>query len=443
MNINNGADDAGNGSGVTPADDTRAPGSISDMNGGEKSPAVENVASRSGSGPSGAASAVKEDFGENGKPKFDIGLSNFFNLKTGEVNVKSLDPCEIDDYLRGIYFLCGRLRELFSNSKKYSFQVPLEDAFDTKADFGMFLDKLLFFFDALKCKFAMQSKGINPTSLSIDPTESGFPHLTDLWNLKNDIAQAESQLAAIPPVSEIVSKAVDSMFQGEFPVREQLLYARQKYFSFLKGKDFVSDFGFERPVLLGGNDSEKLVKLNFYGFDELLNIFHFYSTLVTLSKASFDYISPTLPGGENYFATIRTYYKKDLFQLANCLDSVDPKIHPKVIIKHTIGPYYSKKTINEQPIQNLLDMQSGDDPFVFKFKISGTLSVKTLKENSLVKKFVNSLFGYANSQEVFAEKFVYDYMLVPFKVKQYLKSVDETGKPCKVFGLLDGGDIIE
>lgn len=381
--------------------------------------------------------------GSNEKPKFDIGLSNFFDLKTGEVNVKSLDPSEIGEYIGAISRLVGRLAELFRNSKDYSFQVPLEDAFDTKKDFGAFLDRLVFFFDALKCKFALQGKGINTTSLSIDPTDSGFPHLTDLWNLKNDIAQADSQLSSIPSAEEIVNKAVGSMFRGEFPVREQLLYARRKYFSFLSGKEFISDFGFEKPVLLGGNSSEKLVKLNFYGFDELYNIFHFYSTLVTLDDEGIDYISPELPGGEKYFSTIRTYYKQDLFHLANCLDSIDPKIHPKVIVKYTVGPYYSPKTINDKPIADLLAMQTSGAPFVFKFRISGTLSVNTLKVDSLVKKFVNRLFGYANSKEVFAEKFVYDYMLVPFKVKQYLKSVDECGKPCKVFGLLDGGDIIE
>lgn len=370
-----------------------------------------------------------------------VNLANFFNLKTGEVNVRSLPPEDINGYLNNIALIVSKLRDLFYNSSNYGFKAPLEDIFDTKKDFCEFLDELLFFFNALKRKFILQHKGINATSLSIDPTESGFPHFTDLWNFKKDHESAAAQLAALPPVEEILKKAVDSIFAGEFPIREQLSYAKHNYFSFIKEKaGIISEFRMNRPELIGRKDGQNLYKLIFYGFDERYNIFHFYSMLLTQDDGSPDLLHHE--GKHPFLDEIQSYYKQDLFRLAHHLDSFDRRVHPKVIMKYTIGPYYSPSTINEEAVDRLIAMEPRN-PFIFKFQASGIVSIKTIKESSLFKSFYNNLFGYANSREIFSDKFVYNYMIVPFKLKQFLRDRDEAGKPAKIYGLLEGGEMIE
>ena len=378
---------------------------------------------------------------KNSNINTDVNLANFFNLRTGEVNVKSLQPDEINGYINDITLIISKLKDLFYNSENYSFKAPLEDSFDTKKDFCAFLDDLLFFFNALKRKFILQHKGINATSLSIDPTESGFPHFTDLWNFKIDHESAAAQLAALPPLEEIVKSAIANIFDGEFPIREQLSYAKHNYFSYIKEKaSIISEFKLNRPELIGSKDGQNLYKLIFYGFDERYNIFHFYSMLVMQDAGNPDMLHH--PGSHKFLDEIQSYYKQDLFRLAHHLDTFAPGIHPKVIMKYTIGPYYSPDTMNEEAIDKLIAMEP-KNPFIFKFQASGLVSIKTIKESSLFKSFYNSLFGYANSREIFSDKFVYNYMIVPFKLKQYLRDKDEAGKPAKIYGLLEGGELIE
>lgn len=378
---------------------------------------------------------------ENSSINTDVNLANFFNLRTGEVNVKSLQPEEINGYLANVILIITKLKDLFYNSENYSFKAPLEESFDTKKDFCEFLDELIFFFNALKRKFILQHKGINATSLSIDPTESGFPHFTDLWNFKKDHEAAAAQLDSLPPLDDIVKNAMNAIFEGEFPIREQLSYAKYNYFSYIKDKkSIISDYKMNKPVLIGEKDGQNLYKLIFYGFDERYNIFHFYSMLLTQSSQSLKQLRQD--DSHQFLAEIRNYYKQDLFRLAHHLDTFDREIHPKVIMKYTIGPYYSTTTLNEEHIDRLIKMEP-KNPFLFKFQASGLVSIKTIKESSVVKSFFNSLFGYANSREIFSDKFVYDYMIVPFKLKQYLRDKDETGKPAKIYGLLEGGDLIE
>ncbi|HNY12125.1 MAG TPA: hypothetical protein PKK26_11095 [Candidatus Wallbacteria bacterium] len=380
------------------------------------------------------------EFTEEQRSNLNVNLTNFFNLKSGEVNVKSLDPSEIGHYIERMIFVIGRVSELFNNAKKYNFQVPVEKVFDTRSEFIGFIDSLILFFMALKYKFLLQNKGVNTTSLSIDPTDSGFPHFTDLWNFKNDVECAAEQLAAMPSREEVLTSAVDSIFRGEFPVREQLLYARRNYFDFIKGENIISDFKVNKPVLMGSGSGESLYKINFYGFDERYNIFNFYSMLLTQADNTSEPLKST--SGHRLFAAIKDFYKQDLFKLAHYLDDLDPLIHPKVLIKYTAGPYYSKSTLNADNINAVLNIAPGD-PFIFKFNISGIMSIKTIKESSVVKKFVNNLFGYANSKEIFSEKFENDYMVVPFKLKQFLRDRNEAGKPCRIFGVLDGGELVE
>lgn len=380
------------------------------------------------------------EFTKDKKDDIGINLTNFFNLSSGEVNVKSLDPSEIDRYIDRMIFVMGCLAELFKNSSKYSFKVPLEDAFDTRPEFLSFVKSISLFFTALRYKFSMQKKGVNATSLSIDPTESGFPHFTDLWNFKTDIETAEEQLSGLPAAEEIAKAAVDSIFRGEFPVREQLLYARRNYFEFIRGENIISDFKIFAPQALGTKDGETLYKVVFYGFDERYNIFNHYSMLATQKAGAALPLHKTKDHA--IFQAISAFYKQDLFKLALHLDTVDPDVHPKVLLKYTVGPYFSGATLNADNINAVL-AEGSNDPFIFKFNISGVMSIQTLRESSVVKAFVNHLFGYANSREIFSEKFSFDHAIVPFKIKQFLRDRDEAGRPCRVFGVLDGGELVE
>ncbi len=382
-----------------------------------------------------------EEKNVNSSANPDINLANFFNLKTGEVNVKSLRPEDISNYINRITLIISKLKDLFYNSSTYSFKAPLEDSFDTKKDFCAFLDELIFFFNALKRKFVLQHKGLNATSLSIDPTESGFPHFTDLWNFKKDHESAAAQLSALQPPEEIIKSAVESVFHGEFPIREQLSYAKYNYFSYIKDKkSIISEYKINRPELIGEKDGQKLYKIILYGFDERYNIFHFYSMLLTQDSGALKLLHQR--EGHPFLNEIRDYYKQDLFRLAHHLDNFDREIHPKLILKYTIGPYYSPDTLNEENIDKLIAMEP-KNPFIFKFQASGLVSIKTIKESSVLKSFYNNLFGYANSREIFSDKFVYNYMIVPFKLKQFLRDKDEAGKPAKIYGLLEGGELIE
>ncbi len=384
----------------------------------------------------------------------NINFSNFFNLRTGEINVKSLEPQEISGYLEKMSLIIAALTKLFEAPEKYSFEVPMQSAFDTRPQFCSFLKRLEFFFGALKRKFLLQHKGINTVSLSIDPTDSGFPHFTDLWNFSNDVKGADEQLKNIPSLDQIFNDAYDKIYKGIMPVREQLSYAKYNYFSYIKGKNIVREFEVEKPQLIGKKDEELLQKINFYGFDQRCNIFIFYSILATQNKNTSgtflnelrDVIDSSTGKSElmsnKFISVLEECYKRDLYQIGTLLDTVDRDIHPKAILKYTVGPYYSNNTFNEENMQKLFELEP-NDPFVFKFSVSGILSVKTVHEKSLMKQFMNSLFGNTNQRELFSDKFNYNYMITPFKIKQYLKDKDENNVPCKIFGMLDGGDLVE
>jgi hypothetical protein len=122
-------------------------------------------------------------------------------------------------------------------------------------------------------KHGRQLLDVEPLPLTIDPTESGMPTFKDFWTLREDRDHAEEQLKQIPAREQLIDQAADTIFAGNRPIKQQILWLQRSYMERLAATPVVADFRQREPVCLDGKRRDKLYAVSWTGVIHSVNLF--------------------------------------------------------------------------------------------------------------------------------------------------------------------------
>ena len=184
-------------------------------------------------------------------------------------------------------------------------------------------------------KHGRQLLEVEPVPMTIDPTESGMPTFKDFWMLRDDRDHAEEQLKQIPQRPELIEQALDAIYNGHRPVKQQILWLQRAYMERLAATPVVSDFRQGEPVKLSAEANGRLYAISWTGVIRSLSLFESVTLSfeerggwhVTGGIGELRDLIDDLAGGRN-----------TLPEMIGLLNQA-PWIVPRAIERVTLGPY--------------------------------------------------------------------------------------------------------
>jgi hypothetical protein len=272
---------------------------------------------------------------------------------------------------------------------------------------------------------------VEPMPLTIDPTESGMPTFKDFWTLREDSERAKEQLAQIPDRAALIEQAIDQIYSGQKPIKQQILWLQRAYMERLAATPVVADFRQQPPTRIGSRNRDALYAVSWTGVVHSVNLFE-CTTLqfverggwhVTGGGRELSDLVDTLAGGRHTL--------QEILGLAN-----EPAwIVPQAIERVSIGPYHHRWTENDQFIQSAFEASHGDEPFMLRCTIERAATTQPASRTTL-----DSWLGREPMEAGPSIKHI--VLLVPLAMKQHLGDKDEYGEECAVYGVSKEGDLV-
>jgi hypothetical protein len=280
-------------------------------------------------------------------------------------------------------------------------------------------------------KHGRQLLGVEPVPLTIDPTESGMPTLKDFWSLQEDRDRAAGQLAQIPDRAALVSDALETIFGGKRPVKQQILWLQRAYMERLAATPVVTDFRQMPAVQLGDGGSGRLFAVSWTNIVGSVNLFE-CTTLqfverggwhVTGGAGDLSKLVESMAGGRHSL--------QELIGLAGAAAWIVPQAVERV----TIGPYYHRFTQNDALIARVFEAANGGEPFMLRAGIERAVATRAAARSTM-----DSLLGREPMEA--GPSVRHRVLLAPLAIKQALGDADEDGRPAFVYGISKSGDLV-
>ena len=344
----------------------------------------------------------------------------------------------------------------------YRFGNLCEAFFPEDPRFEKFRRRLLKLFQLIRLKHRCEEFGYVDLPFTIDPTESGWPHLGDLLFIEEDKKKIGATLA-VADRAKLVKEMSDAIaLEHRFPRDEQRALILLDYFEFLKSQegDLFSLYKMGTPLQVkvknpearlkwfdsipfrtyqvewGGINSANLFVFNRMDFlqdgESIPFAFSEYPQLETLLKEPFhkSVLNSVLPG-------LGQLADSSLYDTFLRVDEI-PDLRPKEVSRFIIGPYYNQDTSNTAGIQELFD--GLDDPFVMKMTQE---TVRSLQSVPRPQGVLRQFFSRETYREVPSTVQASTYLLCSSEVKKRLVTKDWHGNRCTVIGLIRGGGLYD
>lgn len=340
-----------------------------------------------------------------------------------EEKLRRLQPEEVNPYITRLVSRLGQLS-----------QIMTRDGDEFVAPYISVIQETL---NCLLLKHSISVRNQMDFSLTIDPQDSGFPSFKDFYLLGKDRAIAEASLANFPSREKIIDCIRDAILRGDSPANPQDSLVKFDYFTNLTNANLLRDYYLSEPIVGGEEDGRRDYVLQWSCFERVSNLPVFYRLWLSQDSGDKPLDERFKPGLENIIYTTVAGLN-DLRTVISCMDQAIESIHPKLIYKYVIGPYYDCLTENSPEIKKLFE--GVEDPSMLKLRVQRVASVGTRRRSSQTWK---KWLGIDVEKEYYGEVDDYDSrMIVPVRIRQKLpRDRDEYNRECKVYGVTDGGDI--
>jgi hypothetical protein len=188
-----------------------------------------------------------------------IDLSRY---SSGEENLKRLEPDEIRPYLGG---LNRRLTELST--------ILAGEGHDFVSRYIAIVQETV---HCLQLKHELEGEDRLDFSLTIDPSDSGFPTVRDFYFLEKDRVKAEPALSALPPREEIIETIRDQVLRGRPPTNGQVLLKRHNYYTKVKETNLLREYYLDNPKYAGQEGRKRFYILEWSCIERGSNVPVFY-----------------------------------------------------------------------------------------------------------------------------------------------------------------------
>ena len=295
-----------------------------------------------------------------------------------------------------------------------------------------FLQELRGTIMVMALKHGRQLLDVETVPLTIDPTESGMPTFKDFWTLRDDCEHAQAHLAQLPSREALIEQATDTIFRGQRPVKQQILWLERAYMARLAETPVVADFRILDPVLVGpSDDDDQIYAISWTGVLHSVNLFQ----CVTLHVIERDSWRPgggvkalpeligELEGGRHAL--------QEMLGLCNQAASIIPQLIERV----TIGPYHHQWTENDQFVQRAFAGAHDEEPWMLRCSVERAATTRAIERS--VGDIVMGRLPMEAGPSMRSGAIV-----VPLRIKQHLGDMDEAGNPSVVYGVSNDGDLV-
>ncbi len=280
-------------------------------------------------------------------------------------------------------------------------------------------------------KHGRQLLDVEPMPLTIDPTESGMPTFKDFWTLREDSERAQQQLVQIPERKALIEQAIDTIYSGQKPIKQQILWLQRAYMERLAATPVVADFRQQPPIRLGTRDRDGLYSVSWTGVVHSRNLFE-CSVLQFVERGGWHVTG----GGKELSALVDTlsggrHTLQEVLGLAN-----EPAwIVPQTIERITIGPYHHRWTENDEFVQRAFAATNDEEPWMLRCVVERAATTQAAQRSTL-----DSWLGREPMEAGPSVK--HTVLLVPLIMKQFLGDKDEYDQECAVYGVSKDGDLV-
>lgn len=280
-------------------------------------------------------------------------------------------------------------------------------------------------------KHGRQLLDVEPVPLTIDPTESGMPTVKDFWTLRDDYEHAADLLSKLPSRDELLSQALDSIYSGQPPARQQILWLQRAYLTRLATTQVIADFTLHDPVNVGTDGDDTRYSLRWSGLVRSVNLFE-TTILEVIARSGW-----RAGGGVAELQKTLQLLADGRHALPEILGLCGevPWVVPNTIERVTIGPYYHRWTENDSFVQQALAAAPDDEGWMLRCRIERAATTQPAPRSAMDK-----LFGREPMEAGPVERSA--LLLVPLSIKQHLGDADEEGNLCIVYGLSSTGDLV-
>ncbi len=280
-------------------------------------------------------------------------------------------------------------------------------------------------------KHARQLLDIEPVPLTIDPTESGMPTFKDFWQLRDDCEHAQEQLEQIPARDVLMEQAIDAIYHGDRPVKQQILWLQRAYMVRLAATPVVADFRVFDPVQISALGNDHVYAVSWSGVIRSVNLFE-CTTMHFIERGGWH-----VNGGVEQLRGLVQEFEHGHHGLQEMLGMCNEAgwIVPQTIERVTIGPYYHRWTENDDFIKQAFAVDADNDPWMLRCTIERAATTKAIQRSTMDKLLGREPMASGPSIKSTA-------LLVPLRLKQQLGDRDEDGNVCAVYGLSKDGDLV-
>ncbi len=338
-----------------------------------------------------------------------------------DTTLKTLEQQDSLSYISRLYSRLEDLSLIFKNEED-NFIIP-------------YVELLKNSFKGLYLKYQLPEEKKIDFDLIINPFNSGYPTLKDFIALNENKKKAKENLDSIPKKEDILEIIKSGVMHGIAIDEAQDMLRRYNFYNFIDRNELFDYNASPFTSYIKKEGSRRFYTLSWGNLDWLWKVPVYYHMCFQQDSRN----DPFELNKVNVLKGLILQTKNshvDLNILAQQIDSNVEEIHPKVIERFTLGPYFDGLTKNPEEIHALFN---GDaEPSLQKFIRERATSEREKPYGGLWEK----MWGKKTVREVFSVTYSETRMVVPFRIKQKLGNYDEKGNPCKIYGIKNDGGIV-
>lgn len=300
-----------------------------------------------------------------------------------------------------------------------------------------FMESLINSIELLELKYQLKGEEKIDFDLTISAKESGFPTERDFYSLKKNAEEAENILNSSPKKRDVIGRLRKGLLHeiDIVPYQDQL--RRVNFFTELTKTDSLfAGYHLYPAQSLENKGGRRKYNITWSCMERGTKLPVFYRMCLEQDRKA-----EPLENGIN--ARLETLIYRtamgplDTGALARVIDNEIAEVHPKLVEKYTVGPFYDYLTENSKEMSEIL--KESDEASVLKFSI---LRVVSDRVSQHCGGLIDVLLRKKNEREVFSRVCDQEGIIVPFRAVQEMKGKDVYGNQCRVYGVTKGGEIV-
>lgn len=315
-----------------------------------------------------------------------------------------------------------------------NFQI-IRQIYDCKAKVGCsesaivssFTERLFRTFLALRLKYLYT---LDDIQLKIDTTDSGFVHHYEISHLEADLANKAAALMDLPSRAAIKADMVDEMVnQKRQPEALLALMSKRCYFESLDADALFLSFNHGTLTQVADAAGHEVYSYYWSCYDAVSNIPYIY---IMVFESSY---TPSLSDLPDEIAAFKQVVKTDggrapnLNVVAASIDDRLEHIHPKILKRIRLGPFYSRLFSQglSATFAEFLECGDAHEQFALKIEQEVLFSMKQVVSKAIFSRDkLREIYFVPDEQLELYEKGVSSlqkYMIMPYKLHQHATEV--------------------